>query len=144
MLSIFDHSAGTSSSVRLLLDCVISLSRQWAVRPEFWHEISPTQQPAPDGIPSFSSLDPFRPRAGAVIHGLVLSTAVFCLTCFAIKYSWIHILHLNIPAVQFDSPRSMQPSAGAGVSATVERPTVPPLWQDKTPMALSTTPHSSF
>ena len=143
MLSIFDHSVGKPAALRLLVDGLVSLARQWALRPEFWHELSPAQQPAADGVPSFYTLDPFRPRAGAVIHGLVLSTALFCLTCFAIRYSWIHILHVNIPAVQFDSPRSMQPSAGAGASATLERPTVPPRWQDKTPIALSTASHSA-
>lgn len=144
MLSIFDHSVGKPAALRLLVDGLVSLARQWALRPEFWRELSPAPHPAADGIPSFYTLHPFRPRAGAVIHGVVLSTALFCLTCFAIRYSWIHILHLNIPAVQFDSPRSMQPSAGAGASATLERPTVPPRWQAKRPIALSTTPHSSF
>jgi len=143
MISIFDHSVGKPAALRLLVDGLLSLARQWALRPEFWHELSPTQQPAADGIPSFYTLDPFRPRAGAVIHGLVLSTALFCLTCFAIRYSWIHILHLNIPAVQFDNPRSMQPRAGASASAMLERATVPPRWQDKTPIALSTASHSA-
>lgn len=141
MLSIFDHSVGKPAALRLLVDGLVSLARQWVLRPEFWHELSPAQQPAADGILSFYTLDPFRPRAGAVIHGLVLSTALFCLTCFAIRYSWIHILHVNIPAVEFDGPRSMQPSAAA--SATLERPTVPPSWQDKTPIALSTASHSA-
>jgi peptidase S41-like protein len=140
MLSIFDHSAEKPAALRLLVDSLVSLARQWALRPEFWHELSPPQQPVADGIPSFYTLDPFRPRAGAVIHGLVLSTAVFCLTCFAIRYSWIHILHVHIPAVQFDSPRSTQPSAGAG--ATLEKPIVSPRWQDKTPVALSSVPQS--
>jgi hypothetical protein len=142
MLSIFDQSVGKPAALRLLVDGLVSLARQWALRPEFWHELSPAQQPAADGIPSFYTLDPFRPRAGAVIHGLVLSTALFCLSCFAIRYSWIHILHVNISAVQFDGPRSMQPSAGA--RAPLERPTAPPRWQDKTPIALSIAPHSSF
>ena len=143
MISIFDHSVGKPAALRLLVDGLLSLARQWALRPEFWHELSPAQQPAAHGIPSFYTLDPFRPRAGAVIHGLVLSTALFCLTCFAIRYSWIHILHLNIPAVQFDNPRSMQPRAGASASAMLERATVPPRWQDKTPIALSTASHSA-
>jgi hypothetical protein len=142
MLSIFDHSVGKPAALRLLVDGLVSLARQWALRSEFRHELSPAQEPGADDIPSFYTLDPFRPRAGAVIHGLVLSTALFCLTCFAIRYSWIHILHVNIPVVPFDSPRSMQPSAGAGASAMLERPTVPPRWQDKTPIALSTAPHS--
>ena len=143
MISIFDHSVGKPAALRLLVDGLLSLARQWALRPEFWHELSPTQPPAADGIPSFYTLDPFRPRAGAVIHGLVLATTLFCLTCFAIRYSWIHILHVNIPAVQLDSPRSIEPSAGAGASATLERPSAPPRWQDKTPIALPTASHSA-
>src|SRR4029077_16038749 len=141
MLSIFDHRVGKPAALSLLVDGLVSLARQWALRSEFWHELSPAQEPGADDIPSFFSLEPFRPRVGAVIHGLVLSTALFCLTCFAIRYSWIHILHVNIP-VQFDSLRSIEPSAGAGASAMLERPTVPPRWQDKMPIALSTAPHS--
>src|ERR1700680_982298 len=143
MISIFDHSVGKPAALRLLVDGLGSLARQWALRPEFWHELSPAQQPAADGIPSFYTLDPFRPRAGAVIQGLVLSTALFCLTCFAIRYGWIHLLHLPIPAVHFYSPRSMRPRPGAGARAPLERATVPPRWQDKTPIALSTASHSA-
>ena len=113
MLSIFDHAVGRVAAFRLLLDGLASLARQWTLRSEFWHEISPTSQPASDGIPSFYTIGPFRPRAGAIIHGLVLSTAVFCLTCFAIKYSWIRVLHVHIPEVQFDSPRSIQSNTGS-------------------------------
>jgi len=133
MLSIFDHGVGKPAALSLLVDGLVSLARQWALRSEFWHELSPAQEPGADDIPSFYTLDPFRPRAGAVIHGLVMSTALFCLTCFAIRYSWIHILHVNIPVVQID---------GAGASAMLERPTVPPRWRDKTPIAVSTAPHS--
>src|SRR5713101_7167578 len=96
MLSIFDHTIGKLAGVRLLGDCLLSLARQWALRPEFWHDFFPTRRPAGNGLPSFATLDPFRPRAGAMIHGLVLSTAIFCMTCFAIKYSWIHVLHVHI------------------------------------------------
>jgi hypothetical protein len=119
MLSIFDHIAGKPAALGLLVDGLLSLARQWVLRPEFQREFSPTPQLAPDGTPSFSTLDPFRPRAGAVIHGLVLSTAVFCMTCFAIRYSWIRVLHVRIPEVQFEVPRSMQdnPSSLAMVGA---------------------------
>ena len=107
MLSIFDASAGKPPAVKLLADGLMSLMRQWTLRPEFWNNLSPSPQPSPDGIPSFHTLDPFRPRTAAVIHGVVLSTAVFCLTCFAIRYSWIHVLHVRIREVQSDSPPSL-------------------------------------
>jgi len=143
MLSIFDHSEGIPAGVRLLADGLLSLLRQWTLRPEFWHELSPAQQPAPDGIPSFYTLDPFRPCASAVVHGLVLSTAVFCLTGFAIRYSWIHILHVRIPEVQFDSPRSIQTNSGSVPSASLETPTVPTRSENSASRDFPTSPRSA-
>jgi hypothetical protein len=105
MLSIFDQAAGRSASLMLLLDALRSLARQWMLRTEFWHDLAPTAEEAADGIPSFQILEPFRPRTAAVVQGLILSSAVFCATCFAIRYSWIHLLHVHIPEVQFESPR---------------------------------------
>ena len=61
MLSIFDHSVGKLSALRLLMDGLLSLARKWALRREFRHEFSATQQSAADGVPSFSTLDQFCP-----------------------------------------------------------------------------------
>lgn len=124
MLSIFDHTPGKRAAARLLADGLSSLVRQWTLRPEFWHEISPVQQSAPDGIPTFHTLDPFRPRPSAVIHGLILSTVVFCLTCFAIRYSWINVLQVRIREVQADSPRSSQSDSGSIASARFANPVI--------------------
>jgi hypothetical protein len=135
MLSIFDQGAGKSAPVKLLLDGLVSLVRQWTLRPEFWRDVAPAPQPAPEGIPSFSTLDPFRPRAGAVIHGLVLSTAIFCLTCFAIRYSWIHVLHVHIPEVQFDIPLPIQPSAISRQHAISATSPLPPAEQAQITLA---------
>ena len=143
MLSIFDHTAGRPAALRLLLDGLMSLARQWTLRPEFWQDVPLAQQPAPDGIPSFYTLDPFRPRAGAVIHGLVLSTAIFCLTCFAIQYSWIHVLHVRIPEVRFDSPLPIRPDSGAATSAGSPRPVVPPRSPVEPAIAPSAAPASA-
>ncbi len=142
MLSIFDHAGGETAAFRLLLDGLLSLARQWALRPEFWHDLSPArpQQPAPDGIPSFYTLAPFRPRIPAVIQALVLSTAVFCLTCFAIKYSWIHVLHVRIPEVQFDSLRPTQTNPGSSPPAILEKPTVPLHAADRAPISFPVVP----
>ena len=118
MLLIYDHSTGRFSSLRLILDAFVSLARQWILRPEFWLRTSPASAPrAFDGIPSFSSLDPFRPHTSAMIHGTVVSIALFCVTCFAIRYSWIHVLQIHIPEVQFESPRWVPSSPGTGASA---------------------------
>lgn len=102
MLSIFDDSTESASGFRLLLDCFVSLLRQWTLRPDFRFEHpSLSQSPGGDGVPTFSTLDSFHPTTAALIHGLLLSSALFTLTCFAIKYSWIHVLHVRIPEVQF-------------------------------------------
>lgn len=115
MQSIFDQVTERSARVRLLADGLVSLLRQWSLRPEFWHEFTSGGEPAAsDGIPSFHSLDPFRPRTAAVVHGLVLSMAVFCLTCFATRYSWTHVLHIRMPEIQFESSSSVVPGAPGG------------------------------
>jgi len=144
MLSIFDASAGKPAAVKLLADGLMSLMRQWTLRPEFWNDFPPSPQPSPDGIPSFHTLDPFRPRTAAVIHGLVLSTAVFCLTCFAIKYSWIQVLHVRIREVQSDSPRSIETSSGPVTSTRVVKQTVLPRSANQPPLDLPTPPHSGL
>jgi hypothetical protein len=125
MLSIFDHTVGTPAPVKLLADGLLSLLRQWTLRPGLWHEISDAQQPAPDGIPCFLTLDPFRPRPSAVIQGLLLSTVVFCLTCFAIRYSWIHVVHLRIREVRSQSSRSIPPDSDTVESARFGNPVIP-------------------
>jgi len=141
MLSIFDQPHGTASALRLLLDALFSLSRQWTLRPEFWHDLSPaaSPQPASDGIPSFYTISPFRPRGAAVVNGLVLSLAVFCMTCFAIRYSWIHVLHVRIPEVQFDRPSWIPPkSTTSGASPALQKTPIPPPPETRTPTATPT------
>jgi hypothetical protein len=113
ILSIFDEAKGKLSGFRLLMDSMLSLIRQWTLRPQFWSESvsAPAPQAALDGIPSFCTLNPFRPRPAAVVPGLILSIAVFSLTCVAIKYSWIHVLHVRIPEAQFQAPQWIPPHA---------------------------------
>ena len=117
ILSIFDEAKGGLSGFRLLMDSILSLVRQWTLRPEFWREnvSAPAPQPALDGVPSFCILSPFRPRPTAVVPGLILSIAIFSLTCAAIKYSWIHVLHVHIPEVQFQAPQWVPPNTSRAV-----------------------------
>src|SRR4029077_1214051 len=114
MQSIFEQVTDMSARVKLLADGFLSLLRQWSLRPEFWQEFaSGGEHAAPDGIPSFYTLDPFRPRTTAVVHGLILTMAFFCLTCFAIRYSWIHVLRVRIPEVQFETSSTAVPGMAA-------------------------------
>jgi len=140
MLSIFDQASGTATAHKLLLDALFSLSRQWTLRPEFWHDLSPVASPQPtsNGIPSFYTISPFRPRSSAVINGLVLSLAVFCMTCFAIRYSWIHVLHVRIPEIQFEHPSWIPPKiTTGGASPALQKTSIPPPPQKRTSPATS-------
>ena len=96
---------------------LLSLARQWALRPQLSRGVSPAQRQhtVPAGIPTIRTLDPFPPQIVAVIHGLAL--AVFVVTSFAVKYSLFHVLlQVRIPQVQFGSP----PSAPAFFQPTVQ------------------------
>jgi hypothetical protein len=111
MLYIFDQQKGTLSALGVILDCVFSLLRQWTLRPHVGIELpaAPLLSPAADQIPSFETLDPFRPRASAIINGTVLSLILFCMSVFAIRYSWIHVLNLRIPSVAVNPSQQVGP-----------------------------------
>jgi hypothetical protein len=120
MLYIFDQQNRTPDAFRFVLDSVFSLFRQWLVRPNF--EVGESgvaaAQAVPDGIPSFLSLTSFRPRTAAVVHGMALSLILFCLTSFAIPYSWIRVLHVHIPEVSFDPQEDARPAASPNPSTS--------------------------
>jgi hypothetical protein len=101
MLYIFDQQKGTLAALGVMLDCVLSLLRQWTLRPHIGTELpaAPLRSPTADHIPSFETLDTFQPRASAIINGTLLSLILFYMTVFAIRYSWIHVLNLRIPEI---------------------------------------------
>jgi hypothetical protein len=140
ILSIFDQAKGRLYGFRLLMDSMLSLVRQWTLRPQFWSESAstPAPQAAFDGIPSFCTLSPFRPRPAAVVPGLILSMAVFSLTCVAIKYSWIRVLHIRIPEVQFQAPQWIPPHASA--PSVPDRTTEPVAQNQAVPSNLPNAP----
>ena len=109
MLSIFDQAPTHLARLCFLGDGIVSCLRQWALRPEI---LAAESHPAlSDGLPSFSTLDAFRPRTSAVIDGIILSAALFAVTCFAIRYSWIRVLHVQIPGYQAESYFGVHPTA---------------------------------
>ncbi len=111
MLYIFDQKKGTLSTLGVMLDCVFSLLRQWTLRPHTGIELpaAPLLSPAADHIPSFETIEPFRPRASAIINGAVLSLILLCMSVFAIRYSWIHVLDLRIPRVAANPSQQVGP-----------------------------------
>lgn len=121
MLYIFDQQKGTLAALRVMLDCVFSLLRQWTLPPHIGVEsAAPLLSPAADHIPSFDTLDPFRPRASAIIHGAVLSLILFCMTVVAIRYSWSHVLNLHIREIGIDWDQQVRPQALASHSAWLQ------------------------
>jgi hypothetical protein len=118
MLYIFDQQKGTRAAARITLDCVFSLLKQWTLRPHIDPDRSTALlSPTADHIPSFETIDAFRPRASAIINGTALSLILFCLTVFAIRYSWIHVLNLDIRENALVPSQQAQPRANPSHSA---------------------------
>ncbi|HXW89130.1 MAG TPA: hypothetical protein VEK33_01150, partial [Terriglobales bacterium] len=131
MLSIFDQAAAPKAECLLLLDGLCSVARQWCLRPEFWGDSVPEQKYVADGVPSFYSLEPYRPRTPAILHGMVLSVAFFWVVCYGIRYSWAHILHVRIPQVQVDTSSFAQ--FGQSQETTRFSPSLPQARPDHEP-----------
>lgn len=113
MLSIFDQQKGRRAAFGLVLDSVVSLLRQWTLRPHPGTSSRTSAVQTSNGGPSFAMLDPFRPPASAIVHGMVLSVILFCSTLYAIRYSWIHVVNLGILENVFHSDQESWPSARA-------------------------------
>lgn len=88
MMSIFDHASGKRAALSLVADAFISLLRQWVLRPGFWREPSPAEQPqmALVGARSFYIIENYRPSGVALLHGATLSLAAF----ITITLAFIH------------------------------------------------------
>jgi len=99
MLYIFDQQRGTPAALGVMLDGVLSLLRQWTLRPHGGFDLvaAPLPSRAQHHIPSFESLDTFQPRTSAMIHGALVSLILLYMTVFAVPYSWMHVLNLHIP-----------------------------------------------
>jgi hypothetical protein len=76
MLSIFDQSGRITTQISLIGDGLISLFRQWMLRPEFHTERAASFVPDPDGVPAFylieTSLQP-----GVLRNGSIVTFALF-------------------------------------------------------------------
>jgi hypothetical protein len=88
MLSIFDHATGKRIALSLVADAFISLLRQSVLRPGFWSEPNPAEEPqmASAGARSFYIFEKYRPSGMALLHGATLSLAAF----ITITLAFIH------------------------------------------------------
>jgi hypothetical protein len=94
MQSIFDATDRTLERAGLLVDGVISLARQWGLRPHFWEE--PAMQATANGVPLFDSLGPSTPRTAALVYGAFLSAMVLQGVCWTMGYAWNHPRYMDI------------------------------------------------
>jgi len=70
MLDAFDLTAGLREHFRLLLDGLVSLARQWFLRPEFRQPWQPAGAPAPAyELLTFQQIEPYKPRGIALTEG---------------------------------------------------------------------------
>ena len=79
MLTIFDDPASRENSRGLFTDAIISLLRQWVLRPEFRKARATTVVPA---VPMFASFDNYRLRPVAALYGGALSVVLLCSVVF--------------------------------------------------------------
>jgi hypothetical protein len=94
MQSIFDQAEGKLPAAKLLVDGVISLLRQRALRPEFWE--TPPAHAAAGGAPLFYSLENPKPRTAALFSGALLSAMVLNGVCWTMGYAWNHPRFMDI------------------------------------------------
>ena len=152
MLWIYDQKtarerAGTVGA-RLIVDGVVSLMRQWVLRPELRRGPAVARGEALAEIsPMFYSIESFRPRPAALLHGAALSLAVFCSVFFAMRYSWTHRVHLLLPVLAYESgwsapesTRALIASVAGRAELTVAGEQLPPLERTANP---STRPDTS-
>ncbi len=94
MQSIFDEAESDRVALGLLADAVVSLARQWTLRPHFWTE--PQLAGAGQGAPLFSSLENNKPRTSALIYGAFVSVLVLNGVSLTMGYAWNHPRFMDI------------------------------------------------
>jgi hypothetical protein len=104
MQSIFDEADSGVAEVGLLGDAVLSLLRQWSLRPQSWEE-SPLIA-AGEGTTLFSVLDRNKPRTAALVCGAFLSILVLNGVSWTMGYAWNHPIFIELRQPVFVPPAS--------------------------------------
>jgi hypothetical protein len=78
MLDDFDRAA-LRDKPRYFADAAASLARQWLLRPEFRRPEAPAATAASlaAGVPLFQTIEPYKPRPAALLHGGFLTIFLF-------------------------------------------------------------------
>jgi len=120
MLSIFDRAQSRTVALALFIDALISLVRQWTLRPAYWEEPAPV--PAEGATSLFSSLASSKPRALALVSGAILSALALNGVSLTIGYAWEHPIFIPIrrPTIVPPAAWKTQPIAKSNTSVLVE------------------------
>lgn len=118
MQSIFDSAQSPGEEVGLFVDAVLSLLRQWSLRPQFWEQ--PNLAAIADGTPLFHSLDSFKPRATALVYGAFLSAFVLNGICWTMGYAWNHPIFIEIRQPIISPPASWAVRSTPHVAAPIQ------------------------
>ena len=87
MLESFDRAADFSDHLRLLLDGVASLLRQWVLRPDFRQPWQPASAAGPAYEPiTFQQIEPYKPNGLAMAEGGLLALLVLAGVITAINH----------------------------------------------------------
>jgi hypothetical protein len=118
MLAIFDLQQGLWARNKLLADGILSLLRQWLLRPEFWAESH--EQSVPSGVPLFYMVKRFTPRIVALIDGGLVSIVTFTMVCLMMQYTWQH--PVVMPIVSYYRARPHPSARGLASQSRLLRP----------------------
>ena len=118
MLSIFDQSEGKLSRVGLLADGVVSLLRQWALRPDFLQE---TAASTVGGEPHFYTFEKEKLNTATLVYGALLSALVLNGVCWTMGYAWNHPTYIALRRPVIIPPLAWS-STPAGAAKSVVMP----------------------
>ena len=117
MLAIFDESESGWAAARLFADAVVSLVRQWTLRPQFWEGRAAVES-GRSGSGLFPLLEHSRPRAVALAYGALVSAIGLNGVSLTMGYAWNHPHYMEIrqpvlvPPVSWRNPPAARTTPG--------------------------------
>jgi len=120
MLSIFDQATGRMAAGKLVGDALVSLVRQWALRPDYWQDpVKSERFPfVSTGMPTFFTFDHSRPSNAVLFEATTAASIVFLIISLAIVRSKPSTLNLYVPSIQFEEFTSASSNTEAGSSSS--------------------------
>jgi hypothetical protein len=129
MQAIFDQADSRPVAAGLLADAVLSLLRQWSLRPQFWEE-SPLVA-AGEGTPLFRVLDGNKPRTAALVYGALMSVLVLNGVSWTMGYAWNHPIFIQLRRPVLVPPASWGTKSTSAIRPEATRAAESDLYTDE-------------